>query len=157
MSAATALVVLGAVGLTLWRGGDKTGETGFPSVAQAFPSLPPAATPSPGEQYRTRRAEERRQEQTALQALAATEDAHDDLRRLAESMILENAKNNEIELAVEAALAAWGDGEAVCAVREGAVNVFLSRELREAQAALLVEIAAEASGLPRENIRLSGF
>lgn len=157
MNLLLALTVLFALALSLNRGGGEEANADFASAVMPLSAVTPIQTPSPGKAYRAWRRESRREQQAALQTLIGGTSTVDALRRQAESMILETAKRNEIELAVEAALAAWGDPEAVCAAREGGVNVFLSRELTEAQAQLLLEIASEASGLPRENIRLSGF
>ena len=93
----------------------------------------------------------------ALLTLAESAQASPETRALAESQLLETAKNDEIELAAEAALAAMGCTDSLCAARRGAVTVFLDRQISAEEAALLLSVVREASGLPQESIRLTGY
>ena len=117
----------------------------------------PTAVPDPVQMYRARRRDTRVQDQAALTALAETEDADPEARRLARAMLIETSENDEIELAVEAALAAQGMSDALCVARRGGVTVLLSGQLTERQAALILDIARQASGQDVENIRVAGF
>ena len=125
-----------------------------PPVA-VLPSAAPAA--SPAEAYRAYRLREREREQAALQALLADAEAPEAEREQARRQLLALQENAETELAVEAALAARGDGEGLCVRRSGEITVFLSRALTEAEAALILEIAKNASGIGAGHIRISAF
>ena len=58
---------------------------------------------------------------------------------------------------MEAALAALGYADALCAAREESLNIFVPQTLEAAQAQLLLEVAQEASGLAAERIRIAVF
>lgn len=137
--------VIGALILSLRRD--------LPADAPLAAALPitcaPTAAPSPIESYRARRKTERAREQAALLSLGEDGDA--------KAQLLEINRCAEIELAVEAALAARGDGDGLCAVRGNQVTVVLGRPLDEREAAMIVSIAAEASGLTEDCIRLWAF
>ena len=143
--------VAAALILTLWKGAPEPGET--------LPIAAPAATaaPHPAEIYRARRKETRALEQSLLTTLAESEHTAPETRTLAEEQLIEITKNDEIELAVEGALAAHGYVDSLCVARDGSMTVFLNAEISADEAAFFLEIARDASGLRTENIRLTGY
>lgn len=143
--------VAAALILTLWKGAPKPGET--------LPISAPAATaaPHPAEVYRARRKETRALEQSLLTTLAESEHTAPETKTMAEQQLLEITANDEIELAVEGALAALGYADALCVSRDGSMTVFLPAEISADEAAFFLEIARDASGLQAENIRLTGY
>ena len=154
LNALMLFTVAAALILTLIRGQPET----QPSPSQVFAALAtgaPTASPHPIDAYRARRAESRRQERSALLALAESEFSSPESRALAQEQLRETAAREEIELAVEAALAAQGFDRALCVARGGSVTILLSREATAPEAALILEIAREASGLSPENIRIA--
>ena len=74
-----------------------------------------------------------------------------------QQQLIEITSNDEIELAVEGALAANGYTDALCVSRDGSMTVFLPTEITAEEAAYFLEMAQDASGLPPENIRLTGY
>ena len=80
-----------------------------------------------------------------------------EMRALAEKQLLEAAEQMETELAVEAALAGKGYANALCVAREKTVTVMTGTALSAQDAALLLSLITEASGISRENIRMTGF
>ena len=143
-----------ALALTLSRNG---GEREAAALPLALSTLQPAASPTPAEAYRRERAQTRQRNRDALLTLSESADASPETRVMAEAQLLETAKNDEIELAAEAALIARGYPDSLCAARLGAVTVFLDKEISAADAALLLDVVQEASGLAPENIRLTGY
>ena len=151
------VTVVCALFLSLSRKGRETEEAALPLTAASLPTLSPTASPTPAEAYRRERALTRQRDREALLTLAESAQASPETRALAESQLLETAKNDEIELAAEAALAAMGCTNSLCAARRGAVTVFLDRQISAEEAALLRSVVREASGLPQESIRLTGY
>ena len=151
------LTVAAALILTLTRGAPEPADSGVPFAVSVGATAAPAATPAPLEAYRLRREQTRREEREALQALIQSEATADELRALAEQQLLDMTRHNEIELAVEAALTAKGCGDGLCAARRDGVTVFLPWEISAQDAALLLDIVREVSGLSKENIRLTGM
>ena len=151
------VTVAAALILTLTRGGTERESKTLPLAAAGLSTLTPADTPGPVEAYRQQRALTRQRDRDALLALAESENVSPETRALAEKQLLETAKNDEIELAAEAALAARGYADSLCAARQGEVIVFLNRQLSAGDAELVLSVAQEASGLARENIRVAGF
>ena len=149
------ITVASALILSLTRDGRKQENAALPLTAASFSTLPPTATPTPTQAYRQERAGTRQRDRDALLALMENADASPETRALAESQLLETAKNDEIELAAEAALIARGYPNSLCAARQGAVTVFLDREISAGDAALLLSVVRDASGLAQENIRLT--
>ena len=143
-----------ALALTLSRDGREREAAALPL---ALPTLPPAAVSSPAEAYRRERAVTRQRDRDALLALAESADASPETRMLAENQLVETARNDEIELAADAALIARGSPNSLCAARQGTVTVFLDKEISAADAALLLSVVREASGLSPEKIRLTGY
>ena len=143
--------VAAALVLTLLKGVPEPGET--------LPMIAPAATaqPHPAEIYRTRRKETRALEQSLLSALIDSEHTAAETKTMAEQQLMEITANDEIELAVEAALAAHGYTDALCVSREGAMTLFLPARIQADEAAFFLEIARDTSGLQPENIRLTGY
>jgi len=118
----------------------------------SFPS--PAAlhfTPSPAEDFRARRAQARSLETEALQALISGKEPGD--AAWAEETLRSLVADTETELTAEAALAARGDGESLCAAQQGELIVFLAHPLTEAEAGTLTEVIVSACGVPSEKIR----
>ena len=76
---------------------------------------------------------------------------------LAGAQLLAAAADAEIELAVEAALTGRGYDQALCVCRKGKITLFPGRALQDADAALLFPLILEISGIPAENIRISGY
>lgn len=147
------LTVTAALTLTLARGQPEQESASL--TLTALPTRIPTATPHPVDAYRARREETRAQEQALLRALAQSEQTSPETRAQAEKQLLEAAAWMETELAVEAALAAQGYGQALCVAREGAVTILLSQELTAQEAALILALAQEASGAAAENIRIA--
>ncbi len=149
--------VAAALFFTLTREQPRQESPALPLAAASLPTPVPAATPTPAEAYRRERAYTRQRDRDALLVLVQSENVSPETRALAESQLLETAKNDEIELAAEAALIARGYEDSLCAARQGAITVFLDKEISAADAALLLDVVREASGLPPENIRLTGY
>ena len=145
--------VAGALLLSLKKGGAPSGDLRL--------ALKPASAPAealPADQaYRERRRETRQREQAALEAMIAGESTDPETRALAAEMLRDLVRNDETELAVEAALAARGWTDALCVARQGEAAVLLSHALTEQEANLILEIARTASGNDGEIIRVIGF
>ena len=152
------LIAVAAALMFTWLRSPRDVETAGPSpLLSVLPTVSPTAAPHPAEAYRARRAESRKQEKQVLLSLIEGEFTLDGTRALAQEQLLRVTEQEETELAVEAALAAWGDAYALCSVRDGAATVFVSVPLTQQQAALALDIAREASGLDMENIRVTGY
>lgn len=149
------LLLLAVVGAALFITLNKPTEQAAP--LSAFPAVtarPAAApTPAPLDAYRSRRNQERAREQAALQAILEDGGASREEQARAREQLLALNENAEIELAVEAALASLGGG--LCVARAGEITVLVRQALTEAQAALILELAQAASGLPREHVRIA--
>jgi len=146
--------VAAALILTFLKGAPNA-ESGLPmaSVTQQTAAI----APHPAEVYRARRKETRAMEQSLLTSLIESEHTASETKAMAENQLIEIAANDEIELAVEGALAANGYTDALCVARDGSMTVFLPTEIDAEKAAYFLEIAQDASGLPPENIRLTGY
>ena len=151
MNALTLLAVIAAVAVTLFRGSAEPEPVILP-LTKPVQALP---TPHPAESYRKTREDTRQKEQEALTALLQSGSASTETRALAEKQLSALAKNSEIELAAEAALAARGYEYALCVARSGEAYVFAAGEVNQRDAALLLDIIQTASGLPREKIRIT--
>ena len=145
--------VAAALILTFLKGPPDT-EAGLPMASAAQPA---AAAPHPAEVYRARRKETRAMEQSLLTTLIDSEQTVPETKAMAEQQLIEITSNDEIELAVEGALAANGYTDALCVSRDGSMTVFLPTEITAEEAAYFLEMAQDASGLPPENIRLTGY
>ena len=157
MNALMLLTVAAALILTLLRGAPEPEAAFDAPVVSSFVTAAPANTPHPADVYRQRRAESRQMEQAMLQALIGSEFTAPEMRALAEKQLLEAAEQMETELAVEAALAGKGYANALCVAREKTVTVMTGTALSAQDAALLLSLITEASGISRENIRMTGF
>ena len=151
------VTVAAALIFTLTKGTPEQESAALPLAVASLPTPTPTVTPTPAEAYRRERAQTRQRDRDALLALVESESVSPETRALAESQLLETAKNDEIELAAEAALIARGYADSLCAARQGAIAVFLDKEISAGDAALLLDIVREASGLSPENIRLTGY
>lgn len=151
------VTVAAALLLTLSRDGQEQESAALPLTAASVSAPIPTAAPAPAEAYRQERAQTRQRDRNALLALVESESVSPETRALAENQLLETVKNDEIELAVEAALVARGYPDSLCAARQGAITVFLDKEIGAGDASLLLDVAREASGLSPENIRLTGY
>ena len=151
------LAVAAALIITYVRGVPPETKAGIPLPVAAVPTPAPTAAPHPADAYRAERSETRAKEEALLLSLINSAQTGEETRALAETAILDMTKNDEIELAVEAALAAEGFGKSLCVARAGEVTVFFPREITEREAALFLDIACGASGLDAQNIRLTGF
>lgn len=147
------LTVAAALVLTLIRG--KPYQESPAMALTALPTLVPTATPHPVDAYRARRADTRAQEQALLRALVQSDQTSKETRAQAEKQLLEASAWMETELAVEAALAAQGYGQALCVARAGAVTILIPQEITAKEAALILALAQEASGAAAENIRIA--
>ena len=145
--------VAAALILTFLKGPPDT-EAGLPMASVAQPA---AIAPHPAEVYRARRKETRSMEQSLLTTLIDSEHTAPETKTMAEQQLIEITSNDEIELAVEGALAANGYTDALCVSRDGSMTVFLPTEITAEEAAYFLEMAQDASGLPPENIRLTGY
>lgn len=153
------LLLLLTVGLALFLSLKKSPAAQAP-LADAPPlaALPAAApTAHPLDAYRARRDQERAREQAALLAILQDAAASEEEKSRAREELLSLNERAETELAVEAALAARGDGQSLCAARRGEILVFLGRAVSETEAALLLEVARQSSGLEADHIRISAF
>lgn len=151
------VTVAAALIFTLTKGTPEQESVALPLAVASLPTPMPTVTPTPAEAYRQERAQTRQRDRDALLALVESESVSPETRALAESQLLETAKNDEIELAAEAALIAKGYPNSLCAARQGAITVFLDKEISAGDAALLLDIVREASGLSPENVRLTGY
>ncbi len=142
--------VAAALALTLLR--TEPDKPLAPSV-----QAPPAAAVSPAEAYRARRKETREMERKMLLTLLESEYTAPETKAQAERQLSDLSAYDETELAVEAALSAHGYANALCVSRAGSLTVFLPQEITQEEAGFFLEIAAAASGLSRENIRLTGM
>ena len=145
--------VAAALILTFLKGPPDT-EAGLPMASVAQPA---AIAPHPAEVYRARRKETRAMEQSLLTTLIDSEQTVPETKAMAEQQLIAITTNEEIELAVEGALAANGYTDALCVSRDGSMTVFLPTEIDAEKAAYFLEIAQDASGLAAENIRLTGY
>ena len=145
--------VAAALILTFLKGPPDT-EAGLPMASAAQPA---AAAPHPAEVYRARRKETRAMEQSLLTTLIDSEHTAPETKTMAEQQLIGITSNDEIELAVEGALAANGYTDALCVSRDGSMTVFLPTEITAEEAAYFLEMTQDASGLPPENIRLTGY
>ena len=145
--------VAAALILTFLKGPPDT-EAGLPMASVAQPA---AIAPHPAEVYRARRKETRAMEQSLLTTLINSEHTAPETKTMAEQQLIGITSNDEIELAVEGALAAQGYTDALCVSRDGSMTVFLPTEITAEEAAYFLEMAQDASGLPPENIRLTGY
>ncbi|MBQ7520631.1 MAG: SpoIIIAH-like family protein [Clostridia bacterium] len=157
MNAITLLTVAAALLLTLARGGEAPSPAPNAPAIVALPTAAPTASPHPAQAYRERRTETRQQEQAMLELLLNSEYATPEIRAMAQEQALATAAHQETELAVEAALAGKGYGDALCVVRDNQVTVFTGTALTAQDAALIQQLVREASGILPENIRLTGF
>ena len=146
--------VAAALILTFLKGSSDT-EAGLPMASVAQPAVPIA--PHPAEVYRARRKETRSMEQSLLTTLIDSEHTAPETKTMAEQQLIGIPSNDEIELAVEGALAANGYTDALCVSRDGSMTVFLPAEITADDAAYFLEMAQDASGLTPENIRLTGY
>ena len=151
------VTVAAALIFTLTKGAPEQESAALPLAVASLPTPTPTATPTPAEAYRQERSRTRQRDRDALLALAQSENVSPETRALAESQLLETAKNDEIELAAEAALIARGYTDSLCAARQENITVFLDKEISAGDAALLLDVVREASGLSPENIRLTGY
>ena len=145
--------VAAALILTFLKGPPDT-EAGLPMASVAQPA---AIAPHPAEVYRARRKETRAMEQSLLTTLIDSEQTVPETKAMAEQQLIAITTNEEIELAVAGALAANGYTDALCVSRDGSMTVFLPAEITADDAAYFLEMAQDASGLPPENIRLTGY
>ncbi len=115
-------------------------------VERVFAQAAPDSEPLSGaEAYRKQRDSQRSEEYAALSALAQQDEKA--AQRL--EMLL---ARSEQELAIESALAAMGEINAVCAVREGAVTVCVGSRLEERQARAIIELCAQLAGVEAKNV-----
>ena len=145
--------VAAALILTFLKGPPDT-EAGLPMASVAQPAT---IAPHPAEVYRARRKETRAMEQSLLTTLIDSEQTVPETKAMAEQQLIAITTNEEIELAVEGALAANGYTDALCVSRDGSMTVFLPAEITADDAAYFLEMAQDASGLTPENIRLTGY
>ena len=157
MNALMLLTVAAALILTLIRGTPEPEAAFDRPIVSGFPTAAPTNTPHPADAYRRERSETRRQEQAVLQALIDGEYTAPETRAMAQEQLLKAAAEMETELAVEAALAGKGYGHALCVARGNTVTVMTGTEITARDAALLLDIIREASGIEAENIRMTGF
>ena len=157
LNALMLFTVAAALILTLIRGAPETESAFDAPMVSSFATAAPTATPHPADAYRSQRAESRQMEQALLQALVDSPFTAPETRALAEEQLLETAAQMETELAVEAALAGKGYDRALCVARENTVTVMTGTALSAPDAALLLDIIREASGIDAENIRMTGF
>ena len=146
--------VAAALILTFLKGAPDT-AVGLPMASVAQPAA--TISPHPAEIYRARRKETRAMEQSLLTTLIDSEQTAPETKTMAEQQLITITSNDEIELAVEGALAANGYTDALCVSRDGSRTVFLPTEITAEEAAYFLEMAQDASGLPPENIRLTGY
>ena len=146
--------VAAALILTFLKGAPDT-AVGLPMASVAQPAA--TISPHPAEIYRARRKETRAMEQSLLTTLIDSEQTAPETKTMAEQQLITITSNDEIELAVEGALAANGYTDALCVSRDGSMTVFLPAEITADDAAYFLEMAQDASGLPPENIRLTGY
>lgn len=124
------------------------------SLSTAVPqTAAPSPSPSPAAAYRIRREQERTQEEISLRQLADS-GASEETRAQAQVALLALQTNREAELTVEAALSGLGYDQALCTIQGETVHIILSQPLSDAQAAMLLALAQEASGAAAENIRI---
>lgn len=152
------ILMLAAVAAALiltWSRDAREQASALPMAAAVSPAA--TAAPHPAEVYRTRRRETRALEQSLLTTLSESEYTAPETKALAEQQLIDMAKNDEIELAVEGALTAHGYADALCVSRDGSMTVFLPINITADEAAFFLEIARDISGLDAENIRLTGY
>ncbi len=157
MNALMLLTVAAALILTLVRGAPEPEAAFEAPIVSSYATAAPANTLHPADVYRQQRAESRQMEQAMLQALIGSTFTAQETRELAEKQLLETAEQMETELAVEAALAGKGYAKALCVARENTVTVMTGTALSAPDAALLLTVITEASGVSPENIRMTGF
>lgn len=140
-----------ALFFSFFQGRDRAAPASvLPLLATACPS----PTLGPLDQFRERRACQRKETLAALQSISENEEMEASLRRMAAEEMLLITKNEEMALALEAALLGRGV-EGTCVVEKGKVTIFISRSLSEKEAALLFSLAREITGADMENIRIA--
>ena len=157
LNALMLLTVAAALILTLIRGAPEPEGAFEAPIVSSYPAAMPTATPHPADVYRKERAETRKWEQTMLLSLIDSEHSAPETRALAQEQLLQAARRMETELAVEAALAGKGYDHALCVAQGEEVTVMTGTALTGQDAALLLEIIQQSSGLTAENIRMTGF
>ena len=105
--------------------------------------------------YRTRREQQRRREEETLRTLSSDASCTQALREQARQMILDIRIRTEKELAAEAAAIGRGYGDAVCTLAGDTLLFVLQCPIAPEEAAQLTALAAQATGVSRENIRIS--
>ena len=112
------------------------------SVERVF--LHAAVTAAPVSE-RQRRDDQRSAEMAALSALADREPQGAETLQA----LVERAEN---ELAIENALAAMGQGNALCSLRREAASVCVKNTLNAAQAQAVIELCAQMAGIVPEKV-----
>ena len=144
------LTVGAALALTLLRPTSVNQESPLPAVT----ALP---TRRPAEAFRLRREKTREREKDTLLALRDGEGWAEETRTLAAEALRQTLLADETELAVEAVLAGKGYADALCVYREGSLTVLAAAPLREEDAALVRDLAAEIAGVAPDHVRISGL
>lgn len=144
------LTVGAALALTLLRPTSLNQESPLPAVT-ALPAR------SSAEAFRLRREKTREREKDTLLALRDGEGWAEETRALAAEALRQTMLSDETELAVEAALTGRGYADALCVYREGRLTVLAAAPLREEDAALVRDLAAEIAGVAPDHIRISGL
>lgn len=122
---------------------------------EALSTLSPSPSPQPIEAYRIRRENTRKEETSALSALAENPGTDEKIRIMAQEEMTRIIQRNEMEMALEAALIARGYPDALCIFQAGTLTILFSTPLQESDAQWIFHLAQEISSLEMENIRLS--
>lgn len=105
--------------------------------------------------YRERREAQRKREEEALLALLNAEACDAALRKQAQETLLDIQRRAETERTAEALAIGRGYGDAVCTLAGETLLFVLRDPITQESAARLTALAAEATGIAAENIRVS--
>ena len=114
-----------------------------------------AAVADPVSAYRERRNARRQREEEALTLLVGDETGDAALRAQAREALLDMQRRAETEHTAEALAIGRGYGDAVCTVAGETLLIVLQNAIPDGEAARLIRLTAEATGLSAENIRIS--
>lgn len=104
--------------------------------------------------YRERRTEQRKREEEALAVLLADESCDAALRAQARETLLTMQRCAETEQIAEALAIGRGYGDTVCTLAGETLFFVLQKPIATADAAQLIALAAQATGVSAENVRI---
>lgn len=144
------LVVLFCLGITLSNYTPKTEPV--LSMENTFASVIPTPSPHPLDACRKERDAQRQEALSSLTWLS--QDAASGLQNEAQTALLSLQSAAQIETAAENLLTAMGYQNNVCILQKEGMLLFTEPAVKQEDAMLIIQSAADISGLPPEKIRL---